>query len=173
MVCVCVFRLRSMLHLSVRSYERVLQWPYHELFRDPNSALYPRILFPSLSLTPTFDLPHSFSPPFSLSLLLSIISGGLTVNSELYVYTFTYTRTYARVTKQYTQSKSFRAWPQTKTRGACCTPCVCGRHQDRRYHRPTIDDRISLTPPCPPPLRLFAHRPTENVYVQSLQSLRH
>lgn len=35
-----VSQLRFMLHLSVCSYERVFQWPYHELFRDPNSASY-------------------------------------------------------------------------------------------------------------------------------------
>lgn len=47
--------------------------------------------------------------------LFSIVSGGLTVNSELYVYDL-HVHVRARVPKQYVQPRSFRARPHENTR---------------------------------------------------------
>lgn len=166
------FRLRFMLHLSVCSYERVLQWPYHELFRDPNSALY------------IYESPRTLYPSLSLFLYRIRWSNG---NSELYVRIYVCMR--ARVCVR------VRAWRNntcirgvffvvgTKTRSARCILCVCGRHQDwalSRTNQMIVSRSPSPLPSLSPPvfhhfsLLLFcASTYSESAYVQSLQSLRH
>lgn len=166
-VYVFFFRLRFMLHLSVRSYERVLQWSYHELFRDPNSAL----CVSTDSVSPSLLLSTSLAPPLRLfrSLLLSIISGGVTINSELYVHDL---HVYMRAWRNNTCSRRVFVLGPTKTRGARHTTCVCGRHQDWALSQANHRWSYLAHPPCPPPLRLFCAS-TYWEYVQSLQSLRH
>jgi len=159
--CMFFFRLRSMLHLSART-NGWLQWPYHELFRDPNSAL----CVPADSLSFSLLLPRSFFPSFSL--FLSIVFSGLTVNSELYMYDL---HVYVRAMKQYVQSNSFRVWPHENARRPLYAMRVWATSR-----LGVITGQQMIVSRSPPTFLLSAfsaHRPTENTYVQSLQSLRH
>lgn len=148
-VCVCFFSIAfHASFISSLGYERVLQWPYHELFRDPNSVL----CVPANSVSLSLSLPLSLSRRLFRSLLLSIVSGGLTVNNELYVYGI-HARVRARVTKQYRAVVKFSCFAPRKREALVVRHACVGDIKIGRYHRPQMI--VSRSPLVPPPHRLF------------------
>lgn len=126
---------------------------------------------------PEFGIVHIRELANSLSLSLSIVSGGLTVNSELYVRIYVCACACAGDGTIHAFVKFFRSWHEKRS---LYTMRVWATSR-LNVITDQPDDRISLTlpfllpswPSSTFPFSSFAPRPTESAYVQSLQSLWH